>query len=240
MSYSQPEQPHYSVVEPGLPAFERAVELTAQGFRQEVSEELELDVKNHLHGDILRRITLGPDTIGYAVFQNHAIDLERRSVSVLYLAGLIISPDHQGQHISQRVIDDAVKEGCPDYFGFRTQSSIMYAAALQRFREIYPSLDGSPISPEDYSVGSALAQRINSSFPLHRACYGGPLYGDKPLHRNAVLQAQFDQLCPDYKAGDAILCVAKVNDERQTPGDIETVTVRTATKTEWRMLAVRV
>lgn len=210
MSYSQPEQPHYSAVEPGLPAFEKAVELTAQGFRQEVSEELGLDVKNHLHGDILRRITLGPDTIGYAVFQNHAFDLERRSVSVLYLAGLIISPEHQGQHISRQVIDDALAESNPDYFAFRTQSSIMYAAARQRFGELHPSLEGDLISPEDLRVGNALAERIKSSFPLHRGCYGGPLYGDKPLHRDTELQAQFDRLCPDFAAGDAILCVARV------------------------------
>ena len=194
----------------GLPELETTVELTAAGFSKPISEELRRDVAQHLVGTRTRTIEHDRETVGYAVFDDFNFIIgENEQTSLIYLRGIIIAPEYQGRHIAGRVIDD-VTSGKPfDFFGLRTQSSIMYAAVERRFEEVYPALRNEPVPRDVRVVGQSLATAIDSTFPLHEGAYGGPLYGIEPQHHDAEYQADFDKVCPDFERGDAILCIAR-------------------------------
>lgn len=191
----------------GLPEFEVAVDRTAAGFRQPVTEALRNDVANHLEGDVLRSIRSGEREIGYAVVQHREVMAgENEPIPLVYLAGIIIEPRYQGRNIAGQLIDEVMGQTPEALFGFRTQSSIMYAAVLKRFERIAPSFGSE--AADLRTAGTNLAEQLGSRFPLHRECYGGPLYGEKPEHCDPKFQAAFDRICPDFEAGDAVLCIA--------------------------------
>lgn len=199
------------------PKLNVATRIAASGFNQLLSSELRQDVANHLVGDMVYTLTDDGEPFGFAIFNVWN--------DVLYLGGIILSDEHQGKGLFQKVIDRArTDEPKVRYLAFRTQSSLMYKAAFNYCRELHPA---PPVVPEflrrpfrgvdcahiplDFKErGDIVAARLGSQFPVHRGCYGGPLYGKKPGHPNPSFQQWWDSLC-DFERGDAFICIGLFN-----------------------------
>ncbi|HEX3100064.1 MAG TPA: GNAT family N-acetyltransferase [Patescibacteria group bacterium] len=185
------------------PVLFSAVNMAALGFAREESQALSEDVASHLaSGEIVRMIFVNDLEAGFAIFAIYD--------DILYLSGIILLPEYQGNGIAALVINK-VFELYPEcsYLSLRTQSLRMYLAASRLCKDFYPKLNGEEI-PESFAVrGSVVAKVINSQFPLHLGCYNGPLYGEKPVYKDMALQNTWDNYC-NFERGDAIIFVGAV------------------------------
>lgn len=200
------------MVLPGPPELDRAVDLTSAGFMKPLTPELQSDVEQHLTGDITYTIMEEEVPVGFATLSSIDVELpdgDRRQV--LYLHGIMVDPSYQGKGIAGKVFERALTEDVFHYLSFRTQSAIMYASAERCFGSIYPSRHGDRIPAHVESVGVQVAQAMGYEFPLHQRAYGGPLYGEKPMHHDPDFQAGFDSICPNFESGDAVVCVAPLD-----------------------------
>jgi hypothetical protein len=182
------------------PELMTAVQIAALGFDKDESNALIEDVEYHLHsGRLVYRIFSGDNEVGFAIFAIYG--------DILYLSGIIIIPAYQGIKISHRVVEQ-VRQLYPQcrYLALRTQSLRMYLAASRMCEISYPQLDDSNIPTEFEIRGMLVAKAIGSDFPIHLACYGGPLYGKKPVCSDRLLQIQWDTLC-NFERGDAVLFI---------------------------------
>lgn len=186
-----------------VPALMSAVYIAVLGFNKEESEALIQDVRTHLEsGELVYSIFADSLEIGFAIFAVYQ--------DILYLSGVIIIPDFQGKGIVQQTVKQ-VQELYPDvkYIALRTQSLRMYVAATKVCSEYYPTLN-SDVIPTSFAIrGQYIARLIHSTFPLHKNCYGGPLYGTKPLYNDGSMQRQWDSLC-NFENGDAIIFIGKL------------------------------
>ena len=182
------------------PTLESAVRMAALGFVKEESVVSVEDVKSHLQsGQLIYHIFVGKSEAGFAIF---AVCYD-----ILYLSGIIIIPDFQGMGITQEVVKQAklLYPQCK-YLALRTQSLRMYLAASRLCREFYPTVMNANIPESFANRGHQVAKMINSHFPVHVGCYGGPLYGAKPSYKDKSLQSLWDQLC-NFQRGDAIIFI---------------------------------
>lgn len=181
-----------------------AVHMTALGFVREESKALAEDVSMHLQGgQIIYRIFVGECEVGFAIFVVYG--------DILYLSGVILIPEYQGKGIINQVVKvvGSIQTECR-YLILRTQSLRMYLAASRLCTQFYPQLGVWQNIPEEFTQrGNLVAEKINSQFPVHYGCYGGPLYGAKPVHRDDQLQQSWDELC-NFERGDAIIFVGSL------------------------------
>lgn len=180
-----------------------AVHMAALGFAKEESEELIRDVQEHLEsGKLVYRIFVDEVEIGFAIFAIYQ--------DILYLSGIILTPEFQGRGIVRIVIEQVQRlyNGL-SYLALRTQSLRMYLAASRMCDEFYPDLEGEFIPEQFAKRGEYIASLINSEFPVHLNCYGGQLYGIKPIYKDPMLQDLWDELC-NFENGDAIIFIGRL------------------------------
>ncbi len=178
-----------------------ATEIAASGFCQPVTPELEQDVAGHLDGgELVYTVHEGEQTVGFAIFNVWGSN-------VLYLSGIILDTDHQRQEAVSKTIHAArsvAKEVA--YLSLRTQSLRMWVAGSKVCREWHPTHTDEEIPPYLTEVGQETADRIKSVFPIEEGCYDGPLYGEKPVYHDQILQLWWDGIC-NFERGDAVICV---------------------------------
>lgn len=182
---------------PVPPSLSVATLIASSGFVQPVSPELQVDVDNHLQeGQLLYSIMGRGETIGFAIFKMFG--------EVLYLAGIILREDYQGKGIATQVVDLARAATGAQWLGLRTQSPVMWAAAQKMVCTIFPHPSTGDV--QTYLVAQELARNLGMNQVIHHGFYGGPLYGQKPIHRDPRIQNWWDSLC-QFERGDAVVVV---------------------------------
>jgi hypothetical protein len=185
------------------PSLEEATRLASSGFAREVSDELFLDVKQHMEsGDIVLGVKHDDEYVGFVILCVWD--------DILYLSGIILHQDYQ-RHASVVDVISYVREKVQvRYFALRTQSPRMWSAAKKVCQRWYPDRDLGAIDVDLEAVGHLVAARIDSQFPYHKGCYGAALYGEKPTHHNDDIQSWWDDNC-DFHRGDAVICVGELS-----------------------------
>ena len=186
---------------PGLPNLNEAVAVAAEGFVQPVSDGLQTDVRNHLADSqtAFSIVDENGQVVGFALFKN--------IVGVLYLTGLILRHDYQNRGLGKAAILAGRFATGAEYFALRTQSPRMWSVGNKLASAWYPNQNG--FSDKDLEQkASILALELGMATPIVQGFYGGPLYGEKPTHRDPALQAWWDSLC-SFQRGDAVLCVGR-------------------------------
>lgn len=186
-----------------MPGIGEAVRLAAEGFGRPVTDVLAEDVRSHLSSaEFALCAREGGALVGYMIFTVPVAD-------VLYISGTLIEPSRQGTGIKTAGTVLAF-ERYPSlrWFSGRTQSAVVWASAARIASELTPSRDASGLSAEGAARLDALVASLGMSGPTHPGFYGGPLYGEKPTHRDPTAQAWWDTLC-DFERGDAILYLGR-------------------------------
>ena len=186
------------------PGLGLAVELAAQGFAREVTPELVIDAKNHLTQDgTVLTIRHWLKDIGFLIYRLIEPD-------ILYVIGVHILPQYQGQGLAQALISDLAYRLDAVYLALRTQSPLMWRAgsSLCRRGQWYPN-PHRDLPAELTPIVAVVATKIDSVYPVHIGQYGGPLYGKKPVHHDPALQTWWDSIC-NFERGDAVVCVGEL------------------------------
>ncbi len=187
-----------------VPSLDRATHIASLGFVQPISPALRDDVDNHLtHGQLVYSIVERDSlaTIGFTLF-NHL------DSSVLYLSGIILDPNHQGQGIARLAVEHAGRETNATHLALRTQSPRMWSAGEKMTESWFPH-PTNEAPPALRELGERAATATGSAFPVKEGFYGGPLYGAKQTHHNVSLQTWWDSLC-NFERGDAVFCIGKL------------------------------
>ncbi len=202
-----------------VPELEAATRIAAAGFVQPLSETLRADVAQHLmEGCLVQSFTNEEEVVlGFAIYRLFEFVPDTR---LLYLAGIILDPAIQGQHLAERSICQAAKELRATHLGLRTQSLRMWVVGdrltksawepnLVDWDEQFHVQTHFP-NPELMALGQKLAEALGcSSFPYVPGFYGASLYGEKPTYKHRTLQSWWDARCT-FERGDAVLCVGSL------------------------------
>ncbi len=186
-----------------VPSLDEAVPLTAEGFRRPITDALVEDVRVHLGAsEFSLSVRDKGRLVCYMLFSIPADD-------ILYIGGTLITAPMQGHGIKTRGTILAF-ERFPSlrWVAGRTQSSIVWASAARVTSELFPGANGATHSSECRDRLDALVETLRMDGAIHRGFYGGPLYGEKPLHHDASAQAWWDTLC-DFDRGDAVLYMGR-------------------------------
>ena len=192
-----------------VPDLETATRIASSGFVQPISDELRQDVAGHMAGgDVVYGIQEDGQFVGFVIFNIWD--------DILYLSGIIIHQDYQRhRHVVESVTKVRRQHLQLKYLALRTQSLRMYVAGRKVCSTWLPRVSETT-SSELVRVGKEVAERTNSVFPLHVGCYGGPLYGEKPVYHDEPLQRWWDELC-SFEQGDAAICVGELLREYPVP-----------------------
>ena len=183
-----------------MPDIDVAMEIAASGFVQPESEALREDVAIHLkEGQIVYTIEVDGVLSGFAIFNDIS--------PVLYLSGIILNERCQGKGITKKVVEVARVQTGASILALRTQSTHMYMAGKHVVApECWFPHATIEISASLLSVREGLVKKLGMTSAIHQGFYGGPLYGEKPIHGDARVQAYFDSIC-NFDRGDAVLCI---------------------------------
>jgi hypothetical protein len=193
-----------------LPSVDVATRIASLGFVQPNSPALRADVDDHLsQGKIVFSVVDAKtaETVGFAIFLHFDWSYTGMSApaSTLYLSGIILDPAYQGMGIAAMAVAEAQAITGAKFLALRTQSPRMWSAGAGMTTDWFPHpRHETPVEMSVRGLGAAL--RMDSSFPVARGIYKGPLYGAKPVHRDAALQTWWDSIC-DFTRGDAVFCI---------------------------------
>ncbi len=180
------------------------VTLTASALCREIDEVLIKDVREHVDSahDILAVYESG-NLVGYMLIQVPLDD-------VLYIAGTMVHPSCQGMGIKAQAMMEVMKVyvSCK-YFAGRTQSSIVWASVTRAAGAVLPNPAGMSVEKAMVNARQRLVEVLKMGGSIHQGFYGGPLYGEKPTHRDPAVQAWWDTFI-DFERGDAVLYIAKL------------------------------
>ncbi len=186
------------------PTLEQLIVLASEGFRQPITDGLIADVDNHLK-DTNFCVCVEDD--GCLV----ACMLCKQPIpGVLYIAGTLVLPSYQGHGIkaeaTRRVLDTRPEL---TWFAGRTQSPIVWSSVHAIAREMLPHPNGHTVPAEAHALRDELAWALGMTSPIQQGFYGGALYGEKPINRDASVQTWWDSIC-NFERGDAVLYIARL------------------------------
>lgn len=187
-----------------VPSLDAATQVAAAGFVQPLTDALRQDVDHHLmEGCLVQTFTLDDRVVGFAIYRL----CEFAEAKVLYLAGIILDPEVQGQGLAARAIRLAATELRATHLALRTQSPRMWLVGARLAEGDWGPHPERSLDPRLQDLGTQLSHVIGcaGTFPQLRGVYGGPLYGEKPTHQSS-LQVWWDEQC-NFLAGDAVLCI---------------------------------
>jgi hypothetical protein len=188
------------LIHKSTPSTIEAARVAAAAFTKAYSQEVYEDVAQHLTEGEVYTIFDGVSLAGFAIF--NMADHE-----TLYLAGIILRPDFQNIGLASEIIKRAQAETGAKKFSLRTQSPRMWSVGNSLCRTWFPNPNGK-LGYYDYSTpwpGGPYFVLYEDKSEIIRAFYDGPLYGQKPTHRNRPLQEWWDSIC-DFDRGDAVVC----------------------------------
>ena len=188
----------YTWVKPDLTA---TVSVVAQALCREPTGELWHDVEEHLDsGEFALSVYHNSKLIGFMIF---TVPVE----NVLYIAGTMIRPEYQGlgiKALGTRLTMQVFPQ--TKYFAGRTQSPIVWSSVAKISDKILPH--PSKHDPELELIQQEVARALKMSASLEQGFYGGPLYGEKPVHRNPDVQVWWNSFI-NFERGDAVLYLAR-------------------------------
>jgi|GEM_PF-2497733 len=169
----------------------------AEGFQKPKSPALQKDVHEHLQDcQFAFSFVDAQDTLaGFALFKVIG--------NFLYLSGGVLRPAYQGKGLLSVAVLTARSITGSAFFALRTQSSLMWAAGRHLTHEWYPQSGIKIHSMAEMT--RQLADKLGMASTIVPGFYGEALYGQKPLHKDAKLQAWWDSFV-DFDRGDAVLC----------------------------------
>lgn len=190
--------------------FQKLYQLTQSGFCREKSESLKQNTKNHVkQSEFLYLVTKNNSIIAYAVFDY----LAEENLNILYLSGIMVSTDYQGQGVAGSLIRLALNEfQTAKYLTVRTQSPIMYESIQRCCEDVYPNTG--PIPQDIALVGQVVASKrlkmknYNTTTMTAEGVYGSALYGIKPRSNNEYINNWFNTNI-NLDRGDAMIIVAR-------------------------------
>ena len=104
------------------------------------------DVYEHLFGNseaiLLLLINEMECISGFGVFEKYEQLLDNQLISMLYLSGMVIEPNYQGNNISQEIIKQAYRKLKTDLISLRTQNIAMVESLLNTFRDCLLKVPG--------------------------------------------------------------------------------------------------
>lgn len=104
------------------------------------------DVYDHLFSNdeaLLLLLINGDNNIsGFSVFEKYELLQDNKLISMLYLSGMVIEPNYQGNNLSQEIIKQAHKKLKTDLISLRTQNIAMAKAMLNTFRDCLLKVPG--------------------------------------------------------------------------------------------------
>ena len=104
------------------------------------------DVYEHLFGEkdsILKLLLDDYGKIsGFGVFQNYQLEIEEKSITMLYLSGMVISYKYQKLNLSKEVIKEAYRSFPSDFISLRTQNIAMAMSLFHLYSDnLFTSLE---------------------------------------------------------------------------------------------------
>ncbi len=145
---------------------------------------------------------------------------------ILYLAGMCVRKDYQGQGIGEAllrvVLNEDIRRSLPDahafvplplapYVALRTQNPVMkFCFDRATGVESYPRIGEATVPSDVQEVGAKVAGHANDhafdpATMISRGFYGHSLYGTPPVSPNPGYAELFGQLSP--ADGDSMICV---------------------------------
>ncbi len=186
------------------PALDEVVALTAAALHREVDDVLTQDVYEHLdQADEMLSVYQGSTLVGYMLL---TFPLE----GLVYIAGTMVDPKFHGVGIKARATQVVMnRHSDRRYFAGRTQSSIVWASVTRSAKVVLPSTQGREVESEMVEMRQRLVEGLGMDDAIHEGFYGGPLYGEKPTHRDEAVQAWWDTFI-NFERGDAVLYIARL------------------------------
>lgn len=182
------------------PTIDEATLLASYGFVRPVSDAFRANVSKQFSSDKLVFSVLDADSgevVGFASFRN--------LTPVLYLSGIVLKPECQGLSIAKLAVFEARALTGATHLALYTQSSRMWASGAGMTGQWFPR-PGKDMPDDLRPLAEWTAARIGLAFPVAVGQYRGPLYGEKPVHRDAGVQCWWDSMC-DFERGDAVFCI---------------------------------
>lgn len=193
----------YSWVKPSLA---EAMPVVALALCKEDSPELREDVRQHLESAEFG-VSVWHDTklVGFMLF---TLPLK----NVLYIAGTMIDPVFQGAGI-KAFVTRLTMTVFPqiELISGRTQSPIVWSSVAKISRQMLPHPTHQ--DPELEALRLQVAKNLGMSSVVERGFYGGPLYGQKPVHHDPTVQSWWDSFI-NFERGDATLYLARYTHSR--------------------------
>jgi hypothetical protein len=179
-----------------------ACELSALGFDKPITSELIADVSNHIGGDLVVRILEDNADIGFATFETYG--------NLLYLCGIMLKPSVQGRGYAAVVIKYAQEITQSKYLALRTQNPKMWSVGKKMCGIWLPEIHSNSGNLLPKEALDNLQSSKGLQHPIDIGCYGGPLYGTKPIHRDGTIQQWWDGIC-NFERGDGVVCIGLLN-----------------------------
>lgn len=187
--------------------------------REEVTEHA-------LGADMLHLIHFRERLVGFAAYS--VFDMKvgmRKSRRVLYLNGIVMDSEAQGNGIAPVALLEAIRQEDPQALALRTQNPAMYSAAgkivggLELEHRLFPSLSDSP-DKEAKRIARNVSRILNekhydASRFFDSGTYGMALNGSVP-RVNFEVEQLFAELRIDREAGDSIIVVAMLRKSART------------------------
>lgn len=184
--------------------------LVCSGFVQEPSSEVYEDTRHHvLSCDHLWLYEEEGRVRAFAAWD----EMEIAGAKILYLSGIMVSPDTQGKGVGARIIADAWSKYQSDYLIARTQNPVMYSSLIRSGFQLYPTLQRTTSEIAGVMV-RVLAKSFGWDNPephnphLFNGAYGKCLYGVRPVDRDENIERFFCETL-DFDRGDAMVVVGQ-------------------------------
>jgi len=195
---------------------EQTIEVAADGFGQSLEgESFCEDVRSHILGSPeLYLVYLGKSCIAFAAIEN----LKAEGIPVLYLSGLVVKADYQGNGLMKKLITYEVKESKPEILVARTQNPCILDLMKGFCKKdvLYP-YSGIPQGKCRF-VADFLSSRFlkmknfNPGALIDIGTYGRCLYGNgMPKSYYQESNNFFERI--NSERGDSILFIGEVNYE---------------------------
>ena len=147
------------------------------------------------------------ELVGFGVFENYKLTLERQLITMLYLSGMVIDPKYQGRNISKEIIKNAYQQVKTDLVSLRTQNIAMAKALISTFDDPLFVMPGNGNDVLLSALRQVLPFKDINEYGVIEKCYSNQLY--------ANLNAIKNNFGLSLQTTDALGVVVEPNDKRR-------------------------
>lgn len=184
--------------------------LVCQGFVQEPSDEVFEDTWNHVRNCMfLWLYTEGGELKVFTTWDVYEFDFGK----VLYLGGIMVSPQTQGKGVGSRLTKQAWGQYGGDFLVAQTQNPVLYSTLSRTGFTVYPSLDGKSLKEiaclaEQMVTVLGWPSSVGQNPQIRYGVYGKSLYGKRPVNHHDFVESFFENSL-NLDQGDAFVLFAK-------------------------------